>query len=155
MKDTQLSDLFGLPLRTIADWKKKGEGDWRLKIYNFLKLNANDGPEGVLTEREIQINQRMGHLKNIFGERLENYKFESFDSLFTKEPELLKIRLLSNNLELFCFYKARATVMLLEEGLENEETKAAFSIMTKANVNDYIQIVFEYQLWKSKKGVEN
>lgn len=37
MKDVDITRKFGIPSRTIQDWKNTDKGNWRFKVYNFLK----------------------------------------------------------------------------------------------------------------------
>ena len=40
MKDTEISNLFGIPYSTIADWKKRSSNDWRAKLYTYISLKT-------------------------------------------------------------------------------------------------------------------
>lgn len=37
MKDTELSKRFGVPTRTLSDWKKQKPDNWRYKLYLFMQ----------------------------------------------------------------------------------------------------------------------
>ena len=37
MKDVEISKKYGIPARTIADWKKADPANWRFKVYTKLK----------------------------------------------------------------------------------------------------------------------
>lgn len=42
LKDTEIQELFGLPVTTLRDMKKKSEDNWRYKVYNYLKIQNRD-----------------------------------------------------------------------------------------------------------------
>jgi len=43
LKDTELTELFGVPRQTLQNFKNRSEDDWRYKIYHYLKIqNRND-----------------------------------------------------------------------------------------------------------------
>ena len=37
MKDIEIFKKWGIPLQTLQGWKKTKDGNWRKKIYEFLK----------------------------------------------------------------------------------------------------------------------
>ncbi len=37
MTDVELSMRFGVPTRTLSDWKKQKPSNWRKKMYLFLQ----------------------------------------------------------------------------------------------------------------------
>jgi len=37
MKDTEIQEKYGVPTRTLQDWKKKAPDNWRFKVYELLK----------------------------------------------------------------------------------------------------------------------
>ncbi len=42
--DTEINKLYGIPTRTLQDWKNRSKDNWRLKIYETLK-NTCPTPE--------------------------------------------------------------------------------------------------------------
>jgi hypothetical protein len=39
LNDTEISKKFGIPTRTLQDWKNKNSDNWRTKIYQKIKLS--------------------------------------------------------------------------------------------------------------------
>jgi len=145
-KDTFIENALGIPTRTLQDWKNQEKSNWRYKVYRFLKESIT--LEKGVSDREIQINQRVGYLKTIFGQNLENYKFDIFDLVFKNKPELTDTKYLIDDIKKFERFKFEFNSSLLDINIQNNELNRILSIMTKSNINDYIQIVFEYKLWK-------
>ncbi len=46
IKDTKITELFGVPRSTIQDMKKSDVDNWRRKVYTFLK---NQNEEDVIS----------------------------------------------------------------------------------------------------------
>jgi len=42
LKDTELTELFGVPRQTLQNFKNRSEDDWRYKVYNYLKIQDRD-----------------------------------------------------------------------------------------------------------------
>ena len=42
LKDTEISNKFKVPVRTLQDWKKSDNDNWRKKLYNYLKVDWLD-----------------------------------------------------------------------------------------------------------------
>ena len=40
MKDTEIEQLFGIPNRTLSNWKKSN--DWRAKLYTYISLKTTE-----------------------------------------------------------------------------------------------------------------
>ena len=37
MKDTEIAERFGIPIRTLASWKAAEPKNWRRKLYLFMR----------------------------------------------------------------------------------------------------------------------
>ena len=37
MTDTKIAERFKMPIRTLANWKIQESGNWRRKLYVFMK----------------------------------------------------------------------------------------------------------------------
>ena len=37
MTDTKIAERFKMPIRTLANWKKQDNNNWRRKLYVFMK----------------------------------------------------------------------------------------------------------------------
>ena len=44
----EINELFGIPQRTLTDWKNSKETDWRKKVFEFLKNSTKKDIEKLL-----------------------------------------------------------------------------------------------------------
>ena len=57
MKDTEICQIFGIPSRTLSNWKISN--DWRMKLYTYLSLKTTEEitPEMERIEKILKARQ--------------------------------------------------------------------------------------------------
>jgi hypothetical protein len=141
VKDVLISRRFGLPIQTIQKWKNADASDWRYKIYNLVKEFLY-GEEHMISDREIQINQRIVALKKIFGDYMEDYKLEIVDIVIddiVRDTSYIRA-------QTFHGLKARIYNNIIRVEKE-EDIKLITRVLNRCtNHNDIIQLVIELNL---------
>ena len=142
--------FFGIPKSTINDWKNQDAENWRFKLYTFIKLLD----ENKITERQIQINQRIIALKCIFGEDLQHYKFEILDEIFQKNPEFLKVSHADCEKKPYMIDIKNKILNSLNEMKSTSNVRSALYLINKVDCTKYVQIIFEYKMWLNQQKGE-
>lgn len=55
MKDTKITELFGVPRSTIQDMKNTDKDNWRFKVYTFLKSQNEETIKEFFSAQQKQI----------------------------------------------------------------------------------------------------
>jgi hypothetical protein len=143
IKDKDLSENLNIPSSTLQDWKKTEDGNWRNKIYNFLKDNFN--PDLLKKNRKISYRQVM-QSSHMFAVNKLLGKFEK------DELEIVK-----NVFENFCYFdlykfdEISFKLRILEVLQEIQEMQIDASVKIKINqliieeldFNSYV-IIYSY-----------
>ena len=149
IEDVAISRRFNLPARTLADWKKADKDNWRYRVYTFFKEFLY-GEEYMINDREIQINQRVGLLKKLFGDYMEDYNsLDVIDNVmcgnlreitYIRDHNIVSLRgQIYNNLNRII-------------NADNKHLEAAIRVIDKCtNHNDLIQLLIELNLTKGEQ----
>ena len=131
IKDKDLSENLNIPSSTLQDWKKTEDGNWRNKIYNFLKDNFN--PDLLKKNRKISYRQVMqsSHMfavnkllgkfekdeleivKNVF-EKLGYFDLYKFDEIAFK-LKILELLQEVQDLEIDSSVKLKINQLIIED----------------------------------------